>query len=177
MITTKSSHILNLFFLIPSQLSRDVRHLSITKPQPMLAHLSVDLSLSMNQSQPLGFPLTQRLDYQRKRSNSRSQTILEADELMSWPAQMPPSSASSLYVCVHTCLPTYMDLCSKDHDFNTWGNYSLSVSMKHTELILKTYSLRDPPHLTSSMQASESCSMLLSSQAFPPRRVLLSILD
>lgn len=67
-----------------------------------------------------------------------------------------------------------MDLCFKDHDFNTWDAYLLSVSMKYTELILKRYNLWDQPHLTSSMQASEPCFSF--SQAFPLYRLLFNIL-
>lgn len=79
MIATESSLTLNLFFLIPRQLGTEtLGTYPSLRPQPALANLSVDLSLPMNQSQPLGFPLTQATDDLRQPRRLM--------ELMSWPS-------------------------------------------------------------------------------------------
>lgn len=44
-----------------------------------------------------------------------------------------------LCICVFTSV--FLSACSKHYDFNACDTYLLSVSMKHTELILKSYTL------------------------------------
>lgn len=116
------------------------------KPQPILANLNVGLFLPIafgqattcypiNQSQSLGFPLTQMLKYQSKQTVADLIHLWWLMEFISLPSSGAILS-SQFSVFVYSHLSSYLRGRMLQTSWLQYLWYLLSVSMKHTELIL-----------------------------------------